>query len=251
MIIGPQAYTIRDFCKTPEDIRASFQKLHDIGFTTVQISGIGPIDPAELKSICDEYGLQIVLTHSNPDRILNDTKRLIEEHKLYGCHLIGVGCMPQKYIGSAAGARQFLQDYTPAARLMAEQGMKLCYHNHHFEFIHDCGEVPFDILVQETDPDCWGFIPDTYWIQFAGRCPARQMEALKGRVEVCHFKDLAIVDNAQRMAPVMDGNLDWPEILAACEKAGVQHAMIEQDLCYEDDPFDCLKRSLRHLKEAF
>jgi sugar phosphate isomerase/epimerase len=50
------------------------------------------------------------------------------------------------------------------------------------------------------------------------------------------------------MAEVGEGNLNWPAILAACKSAGVEHLLVEQDICYRD-PFDSLELSLRNLKE--
>ena len=38
MQIGAQFYTIREFCKTPEDLALSLKKVADIGYKTVQIS---------------------------------------------------------------------------------------------------------------------------------------------------------------------------------------------------------------------
>ena len=35
MQIGAQFYTIRDFCKTPEDLALSLRKVADIGYKTV------------------------------------------------------------------------------------------------------------------------------------------------------------------------------------------------------------------------
>ena len=45
MKIGAQFYTIRDFCKTPEALAESLQKVADIGYTTVQISGTCAYEP--------------------------------------------------------------------------------------------------------------------------------------------------------------------------------------------------------------
>ena len=50
------------------------------------------------------------------------------------------------------------------------------------------------------------------------------------------------------MCEVGKGNLDWDDILAACEEAGVEYALVEQDTC-ETDPFDCLKTSYEFLKQ--
>ena len=34
---------LRDYLKTPEGIKESLKKVRDIGYTSVQVSGIGPI----------------------------------------------------------------------------------------------------------------------------------------------------------------------------------------------------------------
>ena len=69
MKIGAQGFTIRDFVKTPADIEASLKKLHDIGYTSLQVSAFGEIEPTRLRAIADENELSIVVTHTNPDRI--------------------------------------------------------------------------------------------------------------------------------------------------------------------------------------
>ena len=42
--------------------------------------------------------------------------------------------------------------------------------------------------------------------------------------------------------------IDFPKIMAAFEKAGTGVAFVEQDECFERDPFDCLKMSYDYLK---
>ena len=55
--------------------------------------------------------------------------------------------------------------------------------------------------------------------------------------------------STQRYAEVGEGNLNWPAILNACIYAGVEWYIIEQDSCYERDPFESLGISLNNLKE--
>ncbi len=250
MIIGAQGYTIRDYVKDKQGIIKSIERLSSIGFHALQLSAFGEFEPQFMKELCDKHDMEVAVTHSAPKRILEDTKKLIEEHKVLGCNRIGIGSMPEKYIGSLEGARAFIKDFTPAMDMLHYEGMKLHYHNHAFEFQKDNGTVPFDVLINESDPEKLSFILDTYWVQVSGRTVARQIERLSGRIEVCHLKDLSIINNEQRMAPVYEGNLCWEEIMPALEKAGVIFAMIEQDNCYGEDPFDCLSRSLNNIKKA-
>ena len=62
------------------------------------------------------------------------------------------------------------------------------------------------------------------------------------------FKDLKIADNQPHFAEIGQGNLEWDEIISACEEAGVEYALVEQDSC-DGDPFDSLKISYDFLKE--
>lgn len=55
-VIGAQLYTLRNFLKTPEDIAKSLKKVKEIGYDAVQVSGVGPIDPKELRKILDGEG---------------------------------------------------------------------------------------------------------------------------------------------------------------------------------------------------
>ena len=92
-----------------------------------------------------------------------------------------------------------------------------------------------------------GFTLDTYWVQFAGGDPAQWIGMLKGRVPAIHLKDMACVDKAQRMAVVGEGNINFARVLYEAENAGTEYLLVEQDNCYGEDPFECLKRSYRQL----
>lgn len=248
MKIGAQGYTIREYAKTEADIAKSLKKISDIGYRYLQVSAFGPIDPRRLRELADENKLQIVVTHTPPDRILQETKRVIYEHDILGCRHVGIGCMPEKYTGSLEGLRAFLKDFSPAAKMLREYGMKLQYHNHYWEYLRAEGKALIDIMAEETDPEEWGFILDVYWTQYSGRCPAKQIWDLAGRIDVCHFKDLAMHGKEQRTAPVMEGNLSWEEIIPACQESGVAYAMVEQDDTYGKDPFEELAVSYRNLQ---
>ena len=51
------------------------------------------------------------------------------------------------------------------------------------------------------------------------------------------------------MAPVMEGNLNFPAILKALENTSCEYMLVEQDTC-QGSPFDCLKTSYDNLAAA-
>ena len=46
---------------------------------------------------------------------------------------------------------------------------------------------------------------------------------------------------------VGEGNLNWPEIIAACRETEARACIVEQDNCYGKNPFDCLKLSVDNM----
>ena len=249
MEISAQLYTIRDFAMTAEDIRKSLKKIAEMGYKSVQVSGIGQIDPYLLKEYLDENNLSVCATHVSFDRIVNDTDKLIEEHKLWNCKYIGLGSMDNQYRKDKASCDEFINKIRPAAEKIKAAGLKFLYHNHRFEFQRIDGDTTIiEYLAQNLPADIFGFLADFFWVQAGGAMPVQFIEKYADRLHVVHFKDMTIVDDAPEMAEIGRGNMDYKSIYDACVKAGVEFAAIEQDVCITD-PFDCLKTSLENIKK--
>ena len=70
------------------------------------------------------------------------------------------------------------------------------------------------------------------------------------RLPCIHLKDLVPASFETRMAAVGQGNINFPAILDTVSKNGVtEYALVEQDNCYGESPFECLKKSYDHLKK--
>ena len=247
MTLGAQLYTLREFTQTEADLDYSLGRVKEIGYEAVQISAIGPIPAERVRALCDKHGLQIVLTHTDPNRILNDTEAVIREHEIMGCEYIGIGMMPQKY-RCPEWLWHFAEDYREPAKKIAAAGKLLMYHNHNFEFEKFDGKLVIDTLIESFSPEEMGFTLDTYWVQMGGGDSCDWLRKLKGRTQCVHFKDMTVHGWEPAMAPVLEGNIDFKKILATIrELGGVKHLLVEQDIC-EGSPFDCLKVSFDNLK---
>ena len=250
MILGAQGYTVRAFMQNERDIHRTLQKVAAIGYRTIQISGIGPIDPQRLRALCDESGLQIVLTHTPEARILNDIDAVIREHDILGCDYIGLGSMPERYRqGGEAWVRFFGEDFLTPAKKMRDAGKLFMYHNHNFEFERmPGGQTLMELILEMFPADLMGVTLDTYWLQAAGCDIVQWIQRLGDRIPCVHLKDMSVAGSEIRMAAVGDGNLNWPAILEAIQRNGkTKYMLVEQDTCYGESPFDCLKRSYEHV----
>lgn len=244
--IAAQMYTLRDFTQTAEDLRATFQKVSAMGYESIQISAIGPIDPKLVKQYADETGLAICATHVSWDRLVNDLEALAAEHKLWNCKYIGLGSLPKEFRTGLESYRKFAKLISGMAITLKEQhGLQFVYHNHDFEFERFNGITGMEVLLTETDPAV-GFILDLYWVQAGGASPVEWMRKVEGRMQVVHLKDMAILDRQQVFAEIGEGNMNYEEIIITCRETGVEWYVVEQDVCHRD-PFESLEISLRYL----
>lgn len=244
--IGAQAYTIRDFCQTKEDFEESMEKLAKIGYKSVQLSAIGNIQAKDIKEICDKYGIEIVGTHRSYDEFLNNFEFSVEYHKTCGCKLVGLGGLPGwDGVKTKQQALNIINSLNEISRKFKEQGMTFAYHNHALEFKKANGKFLMDYFIEYGEFD---FIIDVYWLAVAGINPAKFLRKNKGRIRMVHFKDLKVVNNAPAICEVMEGNLDWDDIIAATEECGAEYAVVEQDMCDNGAPFTCLQTSYNNLK---
>ena len=249
MEIAAQLYTIRDFTQTPEDIRKSLKKIAEMGYKSVQVSGFGPIDINLLKEYLNENGLTVCATHVPFSRLINDTDKLIEEHKILDCKYIGLGAMNGEYRKDKASYDEFISLIKPVAEKIKAAGLKFLYHNHRFEFQRIDGDTTgIEYLAQNIPADTMGFLVDFFWVQAGGGMPIEFIEKYADRLNVVHFKDMTVINDAIEMAEVGRGNMDYKSIYDACMKAGIEAAAVEQDTCFTD-PFECLETSLNNIKK--
>lgn len=248
--IGAQYFTVREFTKTTSDFEATCKKIAEMGYSTVQISGT-PLDAKEMRSVLDTYGLQVVTTHKGFADFQENLAGVIEYNRTLGCDLCGMGCIPEWARDSREAVDRYIAEVNRVAAVLKSEGMRFGHHNHSYEYMMHEGGCSFDRMVAETDPDAVSFILDTYWVQFSGRSPEKEIRALGKRAEVVHLKDYRIEVgdwNTPKMGEVGSGQLDWDDILAACEEAGVRWAVVEQDVNHlNGDPFASLAVSREFL----
>ena len=248
MKIGAQFYTIRNFCKTTEELERSIDKVADIGYKSIQLSGVCPYDAGVIGDKLKGLGMTVDLTHFDYRKILNETDDVIAFHDRMNCKYIGIGVNP--YGATPEGIEKLVGDLkAEVLPKLAASGHKLMYHNHNFEFARFDGKLYLDMLCEAFPPELLGLTLDMYWVQAGGADPVEVIKKYSDYVRCVHLKDMVYDagDRTIHMAPVGAGNMNYPAILEACKEADVEYAFVEQDDCYAEDPFDCLKQSFEYL----
>jgi sugar phosphate isomerase/epimerase len=131
-----------------------------------------------------------------------------------------------------------------AARLAADFGLRVGYHNHHFELENRIdGRFALDLLVGALDPAVVLEI-DTYWAQAGGADPVELLQRLGKRVVAIHIKDGDGSLDTKKQVAVGSGDLPIERILAAAPASAI--GVVELD-DFDGDVFDAVRDSYTFL----
>ena len=244
--IGAQMYSVRDHCQDADEMLKCMKEIKAIGYNVCQLSGHNKEIPAEqLKDMLDEAGLKCVCTHIGFQEMEEDLDKVIKNHKLWKCSYPGIGGLPGEYRESKEGYLEFARKADAIAERLEGEGMHFVYHNHAFEFMKYDGVPALQILMENTKH--LQFELDLFWVQAGGGSPLDWIKKVAGRMDVVHFKEMTGALKPVMMAPIGEGNMNWPVLMKACDEIGVKLAYIEQDNAVESDPLGCMKTSHDYL----
>jgi sugar phosphate isomerase/epimerase len=246
--LAAQLFTLRDHLKTPADIAASLKKVRQIGYQAVQVSGMGPIEEAELSRMLAGEGLVCCATHEPGAKILDETEAVIARLRKLNCRYTAYPYPGNLDFGSLPTVLDLATKLDQAGQRLREAGMVLTYHNHAMEFQRLENKTAMDWLYEKTDARNLQGEIDTYWVQQGGCDPVAWCRKLNRRLPLIHLKDYTVIGGRPSFAPVGHGNLDMPAIVNAADAAGCEWFIVEQDDCYGADPFEALAHSYRYLE---
>ncbi len=251
MKLGAQFFTLRDSCKDLSGLEESMKKVADIGYTSIQLSGVCPYDGEWALEKAHENGLTIDITHYDYNKIIKDIDNTVKHHSAMNCKCIGIGCSP--YEKTIEGFTRLGDEIAPVIPAINAAGHKLMYHNHHWEFAKHDGKTFLELLCERFTPEELGIILDCYWVQAGGADPVEWIKKLHGRVDRIHFKDMVMnnKDAAVRIASIGEGNMNYDAIIQACLDENIEFGYVELDNCYGEDPFKCMKRSYDFLHSRY
>ena len=240
--VGLQLYTVRDQMKA--DFEGTLAHVAEIGYKEVEFAGYFNHAPAEVKAMLDRHGLTAPSTHVG-DISPEAWKASLDAARTIGHRYIVVPWIPQEKRMTLDGWKQVAGDFNRAAQAAHDAGIQFAYHNHDFEFPKMEGQVPYDVLLQTTDPRLVQLEIDLYWITKGGQDPLTYFARWPGRIPLVHVKDSAGAPE-HKMVDVGQGKIDWKRIFAKQDQAGIKHFFVEHD--QPPQPFQDIAASYNYLK---
>lgn len=268
-MMGVQMFTVKEQAKEL-GIDGIFKRIHELGYPCVEVSQL-PMDHDSVEAMraaSEKYGIKIASISAAlesdqlkiADTLEDDFDKIVSDCKRLNCDIIRMGMLPVQYMATRELAMSFIERAEEMAKRLAEHGIDLYYHNHHVEFTRYGDQTLLELIRDRTEK--LGFEMDIHWIQRGGMNPVEVLKAFDGRIRLLHLKDYKVVpfvapkersefmrafSDIVRFAPVGEGNLDIKSCIEAAQAGGCEYFLVEQDDCYGEDPFDCLKRSRDYL----
>jgi len=240
--LGIQLYTLRDLLK--DDFEGTLAALSRIGYQEVEFAGLYGRTAGEVRKVLDRNRLKAPSGHYGIPAITDTLDQTIAEAKTLGHRYVVVAWLPEE-VRNPDGYARTAETFNQAGQRLRQTGLTLGYHNHWFEFdALDGGRCGYDILLEHTRPELVVMELDLYWIRKGGRDALSYFADYPGRFRMVHVKDMA-ADGA--MVDVGRGAMDWPTLLQAAKRAGVEHRFVEHDeakdpLAFARASFEFLER---------
>ena len=240
--IGLQLYTVRKAMQT--DVEGTLTRVAATGYKEVEFAGYFGKSPTDTKAMLDRLGLSAPAVHVG-SLAPEQWRASLDAANTIGHRYVVVPWIPAEERATLDGWKRVAERYNRAAADARAAGLQFAYHNHDFEFAPVEGRIPYDVLLENTDPHLVQLEIDLYWITKGGQDPLAYFQRWPGRVPLVHVKDSAgPPDN--KMMDVGAGTIDWKRIFARREQAGIRHYFVEHD--EPTDLFASIKASYDYLK---
>ena len=255
--IGLQLYTVRDQMKA--DFDGTIAKVASIGYKEVEFAGYFGHTPEQVRVVIDRNGLTSPSCHVEYAVLSDKWPSVIESSKTIGQSYIVCPWIPEEIRKQPDGWKRAIDTFNHAGEISKKSSIQFAYHNHWFEFLPVNGKLPYDMLLEQCDPDLVKMELDLCWITVAGADPLTYFNRYPGRFPLVHVKDMKKLpkvsasggqdfgDSLKDMTAVGSGIIDWKRIFAQSEKAGIKHYIVEHDK--PEAPFESIKISYDYLSK--
>jgi sugar phosphate isomerase/epimerase len=241
--IGLQLYTVRDQMK--EDFDGTLAKVAGIGYREVEFAGYFDRSPKNVKASLDRAGLVSPSAHFNSSFLGDKWPGALESAGVIGQQYVVCSSVEEKLRQQPGAWPRIAEMFNQAGESARKAGIQFAYHNHSFEFTPVDGKLPYDILLDGTDPNLVKMEMDLYWTVNAGADPLAYFNRYPGRFALVHVKGRDKSGNMTQVAA--DNSIDWKALFAQSEKAGIRHYFVEHD--NPQVPMDSIRASFAYLRD--
>jgi sugar phosphate isomerase/epimerase len=213
----------------------------------------------EVKKILADNGLTTPGTHTDLDTLEQNMDKLAEAAHTMGWKYVTLPAIPDDRRKTLDDYKRIAESFNKIGESAKKNGIRFGYHNHGYGIKPMEGQVPLEIILNNTDPNLVFFEMDIFWTTCGGADPIELLSKYPNRYKMLHLKDMTEkkqfagdgggmrdwMPMFSLMASAGDGVLDLAGIVKKANEVGVEHFFIEQDMVA--NPKEALGRSSVYL----
>lgn len=234
--VGLELYSFRD--QFAKDVPGTLANVKQMGFREVEVAGTYGMSTGDFRKLLDQNGLKAIGTGASFEDLDRNVPKVLAEAKALGTKYVVCFWIP--HAGDAftvQNADQAIDVFNTAGKLLAENGISLCYHTHGYEFQTYKDGTFFDYLAENFDPKSVNFEMDVFWVKSPGYDPVALLQKYPKRFLLMHLKDRrpGTPDSNTGHADVESnvtlgqGDVGIAAIMKQAKKSGVKHYFIEDE----------------------
>ena len=229
---GLQLYTVRALLE--QNFAGTLEAVAALGYREVQVSPRAGHSAKQIRAWLDAVGLACPSIHLDLGQPIEAE---VEAALTLGAETVFLSAPRQVFFvkDGRYGIRDDLTldtyreiagDLDAMGERFHRAGLQFGYHNHAFEFAPIDGVLPYDLIVDGTDPVLVALELDLGWAHVGGADPLDYFGRYPGRFPVCHVKDVladgTFVDPGR-------GTVDFARVFSKADQAGLRHFFVEHD----------------------
>ncbi len=233
--IGVQAYTYRN--SFPISVVATLDTIKALGITEMEGPNPKNSTPEEFKKLLAERGIKMTSIGADYGSITKNPEEVVRQAKFWDVKYVMVAWIPHGKTFTIDDAKKAVDDFNRVGKILKDNGITLCYHNHGYEFGEYEDGTLFDYIAKNTDPKYVSFEMDVLWAFHGGADPAKLLYKYKGRWKMMHLKDIrkGVANDLTGGTPQVNdvalgtGQVDLPGVFKAAKDVGIEHYYIEDE----------------------
>ena len=250
--IGIQLYMIKEDME--KDAIGTLAAIGKMGYSQIESYGgnkgvFWGMSNKAFNSLAKENGLTLVSSHFAGDS--EGYEKLAAEAAEIGMkYLIYPWKGPQKSIDDF---KRIADEFNHYGTICKKNGLRFAYHPHDYPYKPVDGQLPINVLLDNTDTDLVDFQMDFYYTLTEGQDPEAYIKKYAPRFRLCHMRDvlkerLPAGSKEESACDLGKGIINYPHLLNTALDNGMKYFFVEQSRFFEETPLQSAKFNVDYLK---
>ena len=266
--LGIQLFALigRDLPRTWEKYSGAIEAAGGMGYEFIEPAGLWGFDPKTIRKKAEESGLHVRSLHMGfdqmndlppettmaqardavyaSDNIVSIARTTAPIARDLGCEWGVIASSATSSYKSVDSIKRLCNAYNEASVIAKQAGLKFGYHMHSIDFTPVDGVLPYQLLLEQTDP-LVRYELDVCWAEAGGVNPAAFIAKYPQKIVSFHLQDLT---PEKKVANPGTGIIDFKAIHEASRKLDNPMFLVDRDGVIGDARVEQAKQAFRYLQ---